>query len=178
MLEFIAHHFSTEFCELNELPAGQISFNLLWTLYPPHALLLGTDDLGQDRVLRVTSSSYSKEEDGSMIFVVNTEYADYNGKHIGFVRSHHSDIRIQEFRGITSLRDLAAAPLALHPSYKTIRAELIARGEMILNLHGRHLQEYKGAALGPRDGVGKRIKFNVSLFANIHPDVRDPGYDI
>ncbi|KFY42027.1 hypothetical protein V495_04682 [Pseudogymnoascus sp. VKM F-4514 (FW-929)] len=141
LLEFIQQHFSREFYELSELPAGQITFDLLWTLCSPHAMLLGSDDLGQDRVLR-------------------TEFVDSDGLNIGFIRSEYATIRIQQFQGTTALADLPAAPLHLHHSYETIKVDLISRGERILNLHGRRLQEYKGIALGPRDEEGNRIKFN------------------
>lgn len=178
ILEFIPQHFSREIFDLSELPAGQITFDLLWTLCPPHALLLSSDDLGQDRVLRVRSSSYAKQMDGSISFIVKTEFADSDGQHIGFVRSGYADIRIQEFRGTTSLTDLPASPLHLHPSYEALKADLIARGERILNLHGRHLQEYKGAALGPRDKDGNRIKFNVSVLFNVLVDLEVLEYRI
>lgn len=161
LVEFIQQHFSREFYELSELPPRHITFDLLWTSFSPHAMLLGSDDLGQDRVLRVRSSEY-KKMDGSMVFVVETEFVDSDGLNIGFVRSRYTTFIIQQFQGTTALADLPAAPLHLHPSYETIKVDLIARGERILNLHGRRLQEYKGVALGPRDKEGKRIKFNVS----------------
>lgn len=73
---------------------------------------------------------------------------------------------------------LPASPLHLYPSYETLKADVVAHSERILNLHGRHLQEYQGAALGPRDKDGNRIKFNVSAFSNVLADLGAPDHRI
>jgi hypothetical protein len=160
VLQFTLEHFETVITKLKELQSSRMEFDNIWTLFPHHTLVYNSDGLGQGRAYRVLSSGYEENRDGSVFYSVTLDYLDSNGEQVGYVYSQSRSI--PQFHGSMSIYDLPIFPLELLPNYPTIRQELITRGDKVLRLKGRHLQDYKGHAL---DEEGK--KFNVSCIT--HP---------
>lgn len=154
-LEFIGEHYGGVLHELKQLPKNEITFGFLWTLFPPNTLVYGTDHLKQGRIYRVRSSSYKEEQDGSVKFVLVVDYLDSDGEHTGFVGN--VACAIPSFEGSMEVTNLTIFPFFLHPQHQAARQAFVTRGEKLLRLRGRHLQEYSGHALTEE---GK--KFNVS----------------
>ncbi|KAK3901434.1 P-loop containing nucleoside triphosphate hydrolase [Staphylotrichum tortipilum] len=157
VLEFTQQHFANPIVELSELPQFQITFEHLWTLFPPNTLAFGQDVLNQPRVYRVKRSTYAKDpSDGSLYYGVEFEYLDSDGEYTGRV-CPRTPLRIGSFAGAMPVQRLSLFPLVLHPDYSgELRGKLVLRGERLLALHGQRLQEYKGHAIGDDDGK----KFN------------------
>ena len=154
-LEFIGEHYDGVIHELKQLPKNEITFEYLWTLFRPNTLVFGTDQLRQGRIYRVRGSSYKEEPDGSVNFILLIDYLDSDGELTGFVRG--IACKIASFEGSTLITNLALYPFALHPQFEAVRKEFVVRGEKLMRLGGRHLQEYSGHAITEE---GK--KFNVS----------------
>jgi hypothetical protein len=154
-LEFIGEHYGGVIRELKQLPKNEITFGYLWTLFRPNTLVFGTDQLRQGRIYRVRGSSYKEEQDGSVNFILLIDYLDSDGELTGFVRS--IACKITSFEGSMLITNLALYPFALHRQFEAVRKEFIVRGEKLMRLRGRHLQEYSGHAITEE---GK--KFNVS----------------
>jgi hypothetical protein len=154
-LEFIGEHYGGVIRELKQLPKNEITFGYLWTLFRPNTLVFGTDQLRQGRIYRVRGSSYKEEQDGSVNFILLIDYLDSDGELTGFVRS--IACKIASFEGSMLITNLALYPFALHRQFEAVRKEFIVRGEKLMRLRGRHLQEYSGHAITEE---GK--KFNVS----------------
>ena len=166
-VQFIQEHFGAVRSKLDEFPDNHIDFSTLWTLFPYHAIVYSSDQLGQGRAYRVRDSSYGKNQDGSAIFTLAADYIDSNGEEVGYVRSQ-SLTSIPEFSGSKLIYDLPYIPLRLHCRYAEARKQLIATGDKVLSLKGRHLQEYKGHALA--EGNDKISKFNVRGIHNYDID--------
>ncbi|KAI0424044.1 P-loop containing nucleoside triphosphate hydrolase protein [Xylaria sp. FL1042] len=144
-VQFVEEHFEPQFTKLNELPDGYIVFEMLWTLFPRNSLVYGVDELGQGRVYRLRYASYGRNQDGSPFFNLKIDYLDTDGKQVGYV--YNQDSPIPGFSGLKSIYDLSLFPLICHPNHEDVCEQFITRGEKILRLKGRHLQEYKGHAL-------------------------------
>jgi hypothetical protein len=145
LLEFTNEHFNHVISELDDLPTGQITFESLWTLFPPNTVAHSKDKLKQVKVVRVRSSGYSKKEDGSVEFRLSTDYLDSDGRQVGYVWPQR--LTINQFRGSMPIQQLQCYPTLLHPQFEELRRELILRGQRLLSLHGRHFQQYEGHAL-------------------------------
>lgn len=145
LLEFTNEHFKQVISDLDDLPAGQITFDKLWTLFPPNTLAHSKDKLKQVKVIRVKSACYYKDRDGSVEFRLSTDYLDSDGREVGYVcpQTHN----INQFRGTMPIRQFPCYPLHFHPQPEELRKELIVRGQRLLSLHGRHFQQYEGHAL-------------------------------
>lgn len=160
-VQFVIEHFGSTMTRLRELPKSYIEFDILWTIYPKHIMVHGSDQLGQDQVYRVKQSGYGKNQDGSVFFSIYLEYLDSNGKQLGYVI--RGPQRIDSFHGSRLIFDLPVVPFESQPHYEKLREELVLRGEKILRLHGRHLQDYQGHAVEEDERKEKTYKkFNVS----------------
>ncbi|KAK3358144.1 P-loop containing nucleoside triphosphate hydrolase protein [Lasiosphaeria hispida] len=148
LLEFTNEHFDRVTSDLRELPPNHITFDHLWTLFPPNTVVYTTDKLKQVKLIRAKSSFYKKHQDGSISFYLSVDYLDSDGRHVAYVWPQM--IQINSFQGSIPIQQIQAYPLRLHPECESLRKSLALRGEKILSLHGRHFQEYKGHALQER----------------------------
>jgi hypothetical protein len=170
-LEFIGEHYGGHIHELKQLPKNEITFEYLWTLFRPNALVYGTDQLKQGRIYRVRGSNYNEEQDGSVKFVLLIDHLDSDGELTGFVSSTAS--KIASFEGSMLVTNLALFPFALHPQRETVRKELATRGEKLMRLRGRHLQEYSGHAIteeGKKFNSHGRVMLDPVTFDRLEPN--------
>ncbi|KAI1105317.1 P-loop containing nucleoside triphosphate hydrolase protein [Jackrogersella minutella] len=150
--QFIKEYYGDTMTKLQELPEHRIEFDILWTMFPQRTLVHGFDELGQDQIFRVKQYRYSEDQNRNVFFQVDIEYLDSDGDKIGYVDAPSKTI--PQFQGSKSIHDIPVVPLQLRPGHIKLRERLIARGERLLKLQGRHLQEYKGHAI---DEGGKRF---------------------
>ncbi|KAK8128524.1 hypothetical protein PG984_009632 [Apiospora sp. TS-2023a] len=166
VLEFTRDHFSGEIKTMNSLLEKHIDYDSIWMLFPPGILVYAVDALQQPQVHRLRSiPDLVKKQDGSTMWVLQLECVDFDGVHLGIVRTA---VAIGEFGGAIPISTLQFQPLKTHPNYHDLQSTLTERGERLLMLHGRHLQEYQGHALQEGDDDDddrKLIKFNVRAFA-------------
>jgi hypothetical protein len=145
LLGYTNEHFERVVSDLHALPLNYITFDHLWTLFPPNTLVYTKDNLNQAKLYRVKSSEYLKHRDGTVEYLLHADYLDSDGRQTGHVR--RQKLKTNSFQGCMPIQHLFAYPLELHPQHENLRRELILRGEKLLQLQGRRLQEYKGHAL-------------------------------
>ncbi|KAH9220381.1 hypothetical protein DL95DRAFT_329576 [Leptodontidium sp. 2 PMI_412] len=170
-VEFIHEHFGYVFHELKQLPKNEITFSNLWTLFPPNTLVYGTDPLKQDRIYRVKGSRYKEEPDGSTNFILSIDYLDSDGELTGFLRN--IACKIAAFEGSMIITNLSLYPFALHPEHEALKNDLVVRGEKLLRLRGRHLQEYSGHAIteeGKKFNSHGRVMLDPVIFDQLQPN--------
>ncbi|KAK8852332.1 ATP-dependent zinc metalloprotease FtsH 2 [Apiospora arundinis] len=157
VLEFTSDHFFGEIKAMNNLPEKHIDYDTIWMLFPPGILVYSVNALQQPQVSRLRSIPYVvKKQDGSKAWVLHLESVDFDGVHLGTVRTIGI---IEEFGDAVPISTLPFQPLKTRPDYHDLQATLIERGDRLLMLHGRHLQEYQGHAL--QEGKDEKlIKFN------------------
>lgn len=143
-LRFIAEDFGSQIESLESLlKNGEITFDLLWAIFPPKVLVIApTHSLAnQPQALNLVSGTYGKRENGSSYFGIYGRIIHHDGEDFGY---GFIDIEIDEFVGATKVASLKALPLHFHSDRESVRNDLIARGKKYLSLIlGGHIcQEY------------------------------------
>jgi hypothetical protein len=157
-LDVINEYFLDVDLELSELPKGEITYALLWTLFPPRSFITARDDLNQDMVCRVRRTTYTLSQTMEpMSFDIEADYIDFDGTEIGYVST--TTFNINYYRSARPILDLGHFPYQLKPDYFSNKITLLKRTGKVLQLHGRHLQEYQGHAM--LDTAVAYGKFNV-----------------
>ncbi|KAK5997570.1 hypothetical protein PT974_02933 [Cladobotryum mycophilum] len=159
--------------QLADLQGQEITYKLLWTLFPPHTFVTGSDSLGQERVFRVQRTEYTVKPDGSpCAFQIDADYIDTNGEKVGFV--NNVPLYIAPFRGGKRILELGHYPVALRPDYALLREALIERADKVQRLRGMHLQEYTGHAISedPKKKFNShgRIVIDAATFERVKPN--------
>ena len=157
-LRYIREDFDTTFTSLaNLLPNKQITYLVLWAIFPPNTIVYGVDQLQNPRAWRVRSTSEREDDNGNQWLQIEPEHIDFDGENVGAVNSE--SLQIKAFPGARNISDLPYFPIEYAPDPAAIRKSLLEMGRKAMRLHGRRLVEYKGHALKevPR-GVAK---FNV-----------------
>lgn len=122
------------------------------------------------RAYRVTSSYYTSSlprevPNGSVTFVIEYEYVDYDGQTFGTV-SRHADIA--RFEGIRYLTELALIPFGSHPNTEALRRTLMRRGLQFEELKGHHFKAY----WDPRSEAPVRVVVNTLVIRGLEPRMR------
>ncbi|KAI9741267.1 MAG: hypothetical protein M1834_002983 [Cirrosporium novae-zelandiae] len=145
-LQFIEEEYGSSRAKVEKLLANhEVTFDLLWTIFPPNTIVYGSKMLGQPRAW--VSRSIELEEIEADIFqmVLRAEYLDFDGKNLGYVGP--TKLVIPRFPNTMRISDLPFFPLKLHPELDKIRLQLLSRGRKALKLYDRKLVEYMGHAL-------------------------------
>ena len=159
-LQYIREDFDTTFTSLtNLLPNKQITYLVLWAIFPPNTLIYGIDQLLNPRAWRVRTVSEREDDKGNQWLQIEPQHIDYDGENVGMVNPE--SLRINSFPGARNISELPYFPIEYAPDPAAIRKSLLEMGRKAMRLHGRRLVEYKGHALKevpPPRGVAK---FNV-----------------
>lgn len=157
-IQFVTEDFAETRTSLKTLlPTNQITFEHLWTLYPPNTIVSCSDSLGNTQAYTVKTNRVEPDEKGVLWLVLEVEYIDSNGKDVGW---RGCTLRIPWFHGVQHIWSLECSPLETGPNPELMRKRLIDRGRLALTRHGQRLVEYKGSGL--RKGERNWFKFNVS----------------
>lgn len=93
-LRYIREDFDSTFTSLsNLLPNKQITYPVLWTLFPPNTIVYSTDQLRNPRAWLVRSTEEREDSNGNQWLQLEPEHIDYDGTHVGTVSSDPLKIR-------------------------------------------------------------------------------------
>ena len=159
-LRYIREDFDTTFTSLaNLLPNKQVTYSVLWAIFPPNTIIYGRDELHNPRAWRVRSAFERQDDEGRHWLQIEPEHIDYDGQNIGAVNS--DSLKIGAFLGARDISDLPYFPIDYAPDPATTRKTLLEMGRRAMHLHGRQLVEYKGHALKEVPPPRGKTKFNV-----------------
>ncbi|RDW66362.1 hypothetical protein BP6252_09997 [Coleophoma cylindrospora] len=114
------------------LPHGDIMFDHLWAIFPPHSVLYSsTNALQQPRALGFSSARYTKGPSGEEVFLVSARMIHHSGDKPGWAME---TFQIRAFEGSQKIRSLPIYPLQFHSDPDGVRLELLARGHVYLEL--------------------------------------------
>lgn len=134
-----------------------VTFESLWTIFPPGTLVYGKPFQGQDQVFLVGSfqdvpSATSPTMKGYSWSLQSWMY-DWDGKK--FKRSS-VNLNFDAFNGTRLMTELPFYPLELHSDFEGIKLKLIARGKIFKNVckakEGLRMFEYRGSAVLDKKG--------------------------
>ena len=156
----------------------EITYNLLWALFKPGALVyttcLGT---GKPRCVIYDSAEEKKLKSGLKYFHMECRYLDFDGKVFGEVSTN---IAILRFPGTKRINTLEAFPLKYHSNESGVRADLLRCGRKFVSLRGAYHRHCRGTAFFMHKGnpvkfpVNSRIMIDAALFRELNPSYSRP----
>ncbi len=139
------------------LDNGLVTFDYLWALFEPNAVIYKQSD-GQDRLYKLVDSSYCKAGD-SAFFSLACRYIDCDGTAFGYVTT---SLALSDFDGIKPASELSIMPIRLHSQSSEIWERLKKRGKSFVKLNGFHYTSYSGMYTMNGGYFGNFGKRNVS----------------
>ena len=149
------------------LSKGEITFNLLWALFPRNELIVAPDELGQTRAYFVRYHKTFQTQERTQMFDLGVCFVDDNGEKVGFVSDH---LYIREFPGSVRIVDLAAYPLRYATSYEKTCDELLERGRKRMEAILTRLHDCTGHGIQTKyrlSGDPYFEKFHVSVAVDL-----------
>ena len=120
---------------------GLIDFDHLWALFRPGELILDASQHGFGLCAYRFTIGHYVTMFGSPVFVLDSQYVDWNGKCFGIAKCEKT---IGHFKGTRSITELALYPMEFHPSPDQLRTTLVQRGRKFEALQGCKYKTYKG----------------------------------
>ena len=169
-LRFVEEDYAGDTASLSSLLANeQITWDLLWTICPPNAIILAPKHgpLHQIQSLKLADSGYVNRPNGTQFFHIRGAIITHDGTNFGW---GHLDLEIDKFDGAKQITSLAAFPLQYSNDCEAVRERLVARGQQYLSIVDKptcleYTENGPAAANGIKEVVlsdGKRMseKFN------------------
>ena len=88
--------------------------------------------------------AYKKSCFGTLTFVVDCEYVDYNGTFLGFGTER---LEIDSYRGHQPIKEINPLPTSFLPNIEDVRKRLTERGKAFEKYVGVHYKGYSGLYL-------------------------------
>jgi hypothetical protein len=156
----------------------EITYNLLWALFKPGALVYTTcSGSKKPRCVIYDSAEEKITKSGFEYFYMECRYLDFDGKVFGEVSTN---IAIPRFSGTKRIKTLEAFPLKYHPNESGVRASLLECGRKFVSLRGAYHRQCCGTAFFMHKGdpiqfsVNSRIMIDASLFQKTNPNYSRP----
>jgi hypothetical protein len=145
-LQFVAEDYGSTMDSLASLAVhSEITFDLLWTLFPPNTTVYTKANLlHEHQVLKLKMGEYGSCSNGSKFFSLELKFISHDGAKIGWAET---TLKIDQFEGAKKVHNLVCFPLVQHPERKGIETQLSQRGKRYLELQQATYQEYTGAAI-------------------------------
>jgi hypothetical protein len=148
-LQYIAQDYASTQASLASLSEhDEITFDLLWALFPPNSTVYTKSNLLREhQICKLQNGEYSEVQSGAKYFDLNLKYISHDGDKLGWAPK---TFQISHFDGAKKIYNLSVVPLNLLPTKDTVCAELRVRGKKYIELlqapRGTY-QEYIGAAV-------------------------------
>lgn len=115
---------------------GVITFNHVWTIFQPGAIIIAPSHFGEMTALEFESGWYTETQCGD-VYRLKCNCVDWDGERFGWSPDYVDLVAYDGIRPISSLR---LFPLAFHPSKESLKRSLIERGKKFEVLAGFHYQ--------------------------------------
>ena len=157
------------------LEAGNITFDLIWTLFRSDSILYTSTYSAPDEP-RAFKVEYATKESSFMRgtwYDIEGKYLDYDGKSFGLGTMN---VEIESFKGPRRINSLPCYPLKYHKDPEGIKKTLIERGRKFTDLAGMQYKFHKGLGFMKRKRqvikvtINGRIMVDPSTFRRINPN--------
>lgn len=181
LIRFLQDHYASIIKTLPKLlERGEMTFDLLWTLFPPNTVVYTSCVYSEEPKCLVFDFGEERTLKKGKFYVLQCRYLDFNGKLLGEVVSN---LLIPEYRGAKAISSLESYPLKYHLEMAKVKSELIERGRRFASLKGIHHTAYQGLAHQKRKGepfkfsVKGRIMVDPIAFKEHNPNYERPRVD-
>ncbi|KAL5118350.1 hypothetical protein ACEQ8H_003699 [Pleosporales sp. CAS-2024a] len=168
-LQYISEDYASTQASLASLSDhDEITFDLLWALFPPNTTVYTKQNLLREhQICKLQKGEYGQLPSGARYYSLHVKYISHDGDKFGWAQK---SFQIGQFDGAKKVANLSCVPFERLPTRDAIRIELVKRGKRYMELlhapRGTY-QEYIGAAVTEnRDVVVqdeyKKVVFHVS----------------
>ena len=181
LIRYLQERFATTLAALPPLlEHGEITFDLLWTLFCPNAIVYTTCIFSEQPKCLIFDFGDEQMIKKENYYILQCRYIDFNGKVFGEVVAN---LLIPEFRGTKAITSLEVFPLRHHRDLAGVRSDLIKRGQKFTSLNGVHHWAYNGLAHFKKKGqpikftAKGRIMVDPISFKDHNPNYERPRVD-
>jgi hypothetical protein len=141
-------HAATEATLASLSKHNEITYNLLWALFPPNTTVYTKSNLLREhQVLKLYKGEYGTTASGAKFFGIDLRFISHDGDKLGWAEKSY---QIFQFEGAKKITNLSVYPIIHLPDVDTICSDITKRGKRYLELlstpSGTY-QEYIGAAI-------------------------------
>lgn len=131
-----------------------ITFDYLWTLFPPGVLLFSRQH-DEDHIVELVKAKYTPwyRTDAGLPgrpqmrdMSLSCRYIDWDGKAFGW---KEKEIEIPYFSGTHPIQDLKMYPVTSHSAEQLLRSKMVDRGRKFVSLAGCHHRSYRDITRSP-----------------------------
>ena len=157
------------------LEAGNITFDLLWTLFRSDTIIYTSTYSAPDEP-RAFKVEYATKESSFMKgtwYDIEGRYMDYDGKGFGLGTM---EVEIDAFKGPRRINALPCYPLKYHKDVEGMKTKLIERGRKFTEMAGMKYKFHKGLGFMKRKrqvikvNINGRVMVDPSTFRRINPN--------
>ncbi|KAF3812163.1 hypothetical protein GCG54_00009848 [Colletotrichum gloeosporioides] len=117
---------------------GMVTYDYLWTLFPPGELVYSDWRVDRDRLFVVQGHGTNRMDPNKLELWLN--YVNYNSDDFGVAVQSES---IPRFRGTRPINELGLYPAKYHDDFDGVQKRLIERGRRFASLAGKHYKAYR-----------------------------------
>ncbi|OJD26245.1 hypothetical protein ACJ73_02381 [Blastomyces percursus] len=160
------------------LKKGEITYDLLWTIFKPgifiYSTCLGT---GKPRCVTFDAGEEKMKMSGIKYFSLDCRYLDFDGEVFGEVSTQ---LEVVRFHGPRRIHTLDAFPLDHHPNISDVMGSLIDCGRKFCHLNGQHIRHCRGRAFFKVRGeivrtcINSRVVIDPVFFLQMNPNYTRP----
>ncbi|PGH17055.1 hypothetical protein AJ79_01439 [Helicocarpus griseus UAMH5409] len=160
------------------LKRGEITYDLLWTIFKPgifvYSTFLGT---GKPRCVIFDAGEEKTKMNGIKYFSLDCRYLDFDGEVFG---EAGTQLEVVRFHGPRPIHNLEAFPLDHHPNKSDAMKSLINCGRNFCDLKGQHIRHCRGRAFVQVRGeivqisINSRIMVDPAFFRQMNPNYTRP----
>ena len=173
VITFVNEEYASTTLNLDPLLAvGEVTWDLLWAIFPPNILVYRDHPLiEQAQVLKLRTIKSVERMNKSKHWVLECHIVTHDGVKFGLAYEPFS-MKIDEFAGARKIKDLRIFPLKYHDAAAQIRTDAIRTGRRFAALTHACVMETSGAAMFEKRDVSNSphgYKFNSYGRAIIDP---------
>jgi hypothetical protein len=122
-LEYISSDYASTIGSLSFLAKhDEITFDLLWTLFPPNAKVNTKDNLlRQQQISKLQKGDYARRQNGSRYYSMDVVYIAHDGEKLGWTEK---TLTIEGFEGAKKVCNLSFVPLDQLPDRELVCTQL------------------------------------------------------
>jgi hypothetical protein len=157
------------------LQAGNITFELLWTLFRSDTIIYTSTYSAPDEP-RAFKVEYATKECSFLKgtwYEVEGQYLDFDGKNFGLGTMN---VEVEAFKGPRRISSLPCYPVKYHQDADSIRKQLIERGKKFVSLSGMKYKFHNGLGFMKRKrqvlkvSTNSRVMLDPLTFRRINPN--------
>lgn len=157
------------------IEAGNITFDLLWTLFRSDEIVYTStySVLDEPRAFKVDHVTKGSSCVKGTWYEIQGRYIDFDGKAFGL---GNITVKIDSFKGPKRLNSLPCYPIKYHKDCENVQKQLIERGKKFVTLAGMNYKSHIGLGFTKLDRevikvtINSRVMVDPQTFRRINPN--------